>query len=124
MRFGLLMTLLSYSTSDITRSLYPLPPHRSEIMLEVFGLAADIVSLVLGGFAIWLSWQFYDKSRTVDTSVQLALKGIETQTAALQTLSVKYMDRLTRFVTTPREESGQASQVLAMTLRELPDIVL
>jgi hypothetical protein len=94
-----------------------------ELTLAVIGVIAGVVSIILGGFAIWLSFQFYDKSNKVDTSVQTALEGIRAQTNTLQSITGKHLERLTKFVTTPRNESAQTSQILEITLREIPDLI-
>jgi hypothetical protein len=92
--------------------------------METASIVASFVSLILGGVAIWLSLYFYTQAKNTELRVQVALEGIKTQTDALQALNAKHLDRLTKYVTTPREESSQAAQLFAATIRDIPDIVL
>jgi len=92
--------------------------------MEIASIVASFVSLILGGVAIWLSLYFYTQAKNTELRVQVALEGIKTQTDALQALNGKHLDRLTKYVTTPREESTQTAQLFAATIRDIPDIVL
>jgi len=91
---------------------------------ETISVVSGLVSLVVSFLAIWLSVTFYRQTKDSETKVQLALESIKTQTDTLQAFNAKTLDRLTKFVTTPRDEPGQSTQILAATLRDLPDIVL
>lgn len=95
-----------------------------ETALAVVGVIAGIVSLLLGGLAIWLSLYFYTQAKAVETNVQIALAAIQAQTDTLQSLNAKTLDRLTKYVTTPREDASQTTELLFSTLRELPSLVL
>jgi len=79
---------------------------RSRIM-EIASLIASIVSIIitilLGVLAIWLSLYFYKQTKNTETAVEKSLTRIETQTEALQKLTAKWMDRYTKFFTTPKE---------------------
>lgn len=67
---------------------------------------------------------FYTQAKNSEHRVQLALEGIKTQTEALQALNSRTVDRLTKFVTTPREEPNQTALLFANTIRDMPDILL
>jgi hypothetical protein len=92
--------------------------------MEIASIVASFVSLVLAGVAIWLSLYFYTQGKNTETRVQVALEGIKAQTDALQAINARTLDRLTKYVTTPRDDASQTVQVLYATIRELPDIVL
>ena len=92
--------------------------------MEVASIVASFVSLILAGIAIWLSLYFYTKGKNTERNVEVALEGIKTQTEALQALNARTLDRLTKYVTTPRDEPSQTIQVLYAAIRDLPEMVL
>lgn len=92
--------------------------------MEIAAIVASFVSVILAIVAIWQAMHFYTQGKNTETHVQLALEGIKAQTEALQAINAKTLDRLTKYVTTPRDEPSQAAQLLVTTLRDLPDIVL
>jgi len=92
--------------------------------MEIASIVASIVSVILGLLAIALSLYFYTQAKGVETNVQLALEAIKTQTNTLQSLSTRYLDRLTKYVTTPRDDSAQTAELIVTTIREIPNIVL
>jgi hypothetical protein len=71
-------------------------------LLDVISLSVGLMSLVLGGFAIWLSLHLYERAKDSEKVTATTLEGIRTQTDALQRLTGRWMDRLTRHVTQPR----------------------
>lgn len=91
--------------------------------METASIVASFVSLIVSIMAIWFSFYFYNQSKNTENRVHIALEAIKTQTDTLQAINAKTLDRLTKFVTTPRDEPGQAEQLVAI-LRDLPDIVL
>jgi hypothetical protein len=92
--------------------------------MEITSLIASVVSAILAIVAIWQAMHFYTQGKNTELHVQTALEGIKAQTDALQALNARSLDRLTKYVTTPREETSQTTQLLFATIRELPDIVL
>jgi hypothetical protein len=92
--------------------------------METASIIASIASLILAIVAIAQSVYFYTQSKNTESRVQQALTGIKAQTDSLQALSGKYLDRLTRYVTTPRDEPNQTAELFASTIRDIPDIVL
>src|SRR5262249_41060704 len=92
--------------------------------METASIIASIVSVILALVAIAQSIYFYTQSKNTESRVQEALTAIKTQTESLQALSGKYLDRLTRYVTTPREDPNQIAQLFADTMHNIPDIVL
>ena len=92
--------------------------------METASIVASFVSLFVSALAIWLAIYFYTQGKNTEASVQIALEGIRAQTNALQALNARTLDRLTKYVTTPRNEPSQSAQLLADTLRDLPNIVL
>jgi len=92
--------------------------------LGIIGLVAGIVSVLLAIVAIWQAMYFFCKGKKTETDVSTALKGIQAQVDTLQSVNTKITDRLTRYVTSPRNDSIQASDLLATTISSLPDIAL
>ena len=70
--------------------------------VEIINLISAIASLILSVLAIWLSLYFYDKSKSSEAKVNLGLEAIKTQTKALQELTGKWMDRLTKYATSAK----------------------
>lgn len=91
---------------------------------EAIGIIAGVVSVILAIVAIWQAMYFYTKGKDTESSVTSSLVGIKAQVETLQSVNTKITDRLTKFVTTPRNDSAQASDLLATTLRSLPEIAL
>lgn len=92
--------------------------------LEITSIVASVVGAILAVVAIWQSMYFYTQTKGSEARVQNALEGIRAQTEALKALSARQMDRLTKYATTPREEPNQTAQLLADTMRDIPNIVL
>ena len=92
--------------------------------MEIASIVASFVSLILAGVAIWQAMYFYTQGKNTEAKVDTALEGIRAQTDALQALNARTLDRLTKYVTTPRNDTTQSAQVLADAVRELPNIVL
>ncbi len=92
--------------------------------LEITSIVASVVGAILAVVAIWQSMYFYTQAKGSEARVQLALTEIKVQTEALKALSGRQLDRLTKYATTPREEHPHAAQVLADTMRDIPNIVL
>jgi hypothetical protein len=92
--------------------------------MEIVALSAGIISVSLGLVAIWQAMYFYSKGKDTESRAEAALVGIKAQVDTLQTVNAKITERLTRYVTTPRNDAAQASDLLAVTLRSLPEIAL
>jgi hypothetical protein len=92
--------------------------------METASIIASFVSVIISVLAIWQAIYFYTQGKNTERNVQVALEAIKTQTDALQTLNARTLDRLTKYVTTPRDESTQTAQLFAATMRDIPDIVL
>lgn len=92
-------------------------------LIDGINLAGSIVSIVLGVLAIGISLYFYRQSKDSEAKVQIALEGIKAQTETLQTLSQRYMDRLTKYVTTPRTEGVDGSKVIVEALDRIPKTI-
>jgi hypothetical protein len=87
-------------------------------ILDAFNLAASITSIILAVLAIILSLLFFVRGKDSERLVTNALEGIRTQTDALQKLTGRWMDRLTRYAT---ERPGEETLLILMqTLREMP----
>ena len=93
-------------------------------LVDGFNFGASVASIILAVLAIWMSLYFYNQSKNTESRVQIALEGIRSQTEALQTLSSKQMDRLTKFVTTPRTEMPAELQQVISALERLPDNII
>jgi hypothetical protein len=91
--------------------------------LGLLGLVAGLVSIVLGVIAIWLSLHFYHQAKGSETAVGTMLADIRAQTATLERIAGRQLDRLTRFATQPRQEDPQVSQLMVI-FRELTAVAL
>lgn len=92
--------------------------------LEITSIISGIVGVILSLVAIWLSLYFYTQAKGSEARVENALTGIKAQTEALKALNGRQLDRLTKYATAPREEHPHAAQLLADTMRDIPNIVL
>jgi len=92
--------------------------------MDIVGLVAGIVSAILAVVAIWQAMYFYSKGKDTETHVETALSDIKGQVETLQAVNAKITDRLTRYATAPRNDASQTSELLAVTLRSLPEIAL
>ena len=92
--------------------------------MEIVGLVAGVVSVILAIVAIWQAMYFYSKGKDTESRAEAALVGIKAQVETLQAVNAKITERLTRFVTTPRNEAAQTAELFAITLRSLPEIAL
>lgn len=63
--------------------------------VDLFNATVGLTSLVIGGFAIWLSLRFYEKAKEAEKPAALLLERIRTQTDSLQKLTGHWMDRFT-----------------------------
>jgi len=91
--------------------------------LTVLNTAVGLMSLVLGGFAIWLSFQFYSKTKDAETRAAVTFEAIKAQSEALQKLTGRWMDRFTRHATEPKPaDEGLLALVNAMA--NLPTTIL
>lgn len=91
--------------------------------MEVLSLAVGLMSLVLGGFSIWLALQFYTKGKDAEKEAAKSLEGIRAQTDALQRLAGRWMDRMTRYVTEPRP-ADENMIALVSAVAGLPTAIL
>lgn len=90
--------------------------------METFNLIAEIFSIVLAGLAIFFSLWYYDRSKETEKQTSNSLTKIETQTDMLQKLTGKWMDRLTKYVTTDKPSPIDTSyqQLITILLTHLP----
>lgn len=85
---------------------------------ELWSLVSSIVSTILGVGAVALSLYFFVASKRTEKEVASALTKIQTQTEMLQKLTGKQLDRLTRFVTTERQDPTTEVTRLFLTFTE------
>jgi hypothetical protein len=86
---------------------------------EAWSLVASAVSIALGVLAIGLSVAFYLAGRRTEAAVSAALTGIQSQAEMLQKLTVRQLDRLTRFVTTERPSTSEEITQLLVSFTEI-----
>lgn len=91
---------------------YPLP--------DVINLAAALASIVLAVVAIGLAVYFYVKGRDSEGRASSVLSQMQTQVGALDKLSGKMLDRLTRAAIEPRPEQ-EAILAIISALRQIPE---
>ncbi len=92
--------------------------------METISIIAGGISIILAIIAIWQAMYFYTKGKDTESSVESSLIGIKSQVDTLQAVNSKITDRLTKFVTTPRNDSAQSIEFWSMTLRTLPELAL
>jgi len=92
---------------------------------DTFNLAASIASIILAIVAVWQAVYFYSQGKNTESRVETALSAIKAQVETLQSINGRTLDRLTKYVTTPREDgSSQVANALSSALKELPAIFL
>lgn len=91
--------------------------------LTILNASVGLMSLVLGGFAIWLALYFYDKAKNSERETAKALEAIRAQSEALQRLTGRWMDRFTRHATEPRPADEGLMQ-LVNAVASLPTTIL
>lgn len=92
--------------------------------MEIVGLVAGVVSVIVACVAIWQAMYFYTQGKATEGRVEVALAGMKAQVDTLQAVNAKITERLTRFVTAPRNDAAQTAELFAVTLRTLPEIAL
>ncbi len=91
--------------------------------MDVLNIAVGLTSLVLGGFAIFLSVYFYTKAKDTEKDTAKTLEGIKAQTETLQRLTGRWMDRFTRYATEPHP-ADEGLMMLASAMADLPTTIL
>ena len=87
--------------------------------MEIASIVGSIVSVIVGLVAISLAVYFYTQSKDTEGNVSTALASIQAQTEALQKLTGRWMDRLTRYATEARP-SEEALVQLARAVVDMP----
>lgn len=80
--------------------------------LDIINLISSLASLILSVIAIWLALYFYHKSKDTEKEVNETLTEIKTHTGTLERLTGKWMDRFTRYVTTPQRVDEMQERLL------------
>jgi len=95
------------------------------VTVEAWGMASNIVSMILAIMAMWFAFYIYDKGKATDQSITNSLSKIEAQAESLQKLSGRWMDRLTRYVTQERPPGplDQTLPELVTVLATLPQAI-
>jgi len=101
----------------------PTTPAPQLTLLDGINLAAAMASIVLAVVALSLSLYLYVKGRDNEVRASSALSKIESQVGALEKLSGKMLDRLTKAVT-DRSPEHEALEVVASAFKQLPDTLL
>lgn len=91
--------------------------------LTVINTSVGLMSLCLGGLAIWLSLHFYTKAKDAEIETAKSLAAIRAQSDTLQRLTGKWMDRFTRHATEPRP-ADQGLMQLVHVVASLPTTIL
>ena len=89
-------------------------------LLDVINAAAALASIALAVVAIGLAVYFYVKGRVSEGRATSVLSQIQTQVAALDKLSGKMLDRLTRTAIELRPEQ-EAILTIISTIRQIPE---
>lgn len=91
--------------------------------MELLNTAVGLAALFLGGFAVWLSIHFYEKSKETEKAVAITLEAIRAQSEALQRLTGRWMDRFTRHATQPKP-ADEGLLTLVAAVANLPTTIL
>lgn len=91
--------------------------------IDVLNVSVGVVSLILGVFAILLSVYFFMKAKDSEKETARTLEAIKVQTEALQKLTGRWMDRLTRYATEPRPADEGLMQLVS-AMANLPTTIL
>lgn len=89
----------------------------------LWSIGSGVVSVTLGVLAIWLSLYFYTRGKDTERNVSSALAEIKAQTAALERLSAKQLDRLTKFATEGRPPDPVLAEV-AQTFKQMSLLIM
>jgi hypothetical protein len=76
---------------------------------ETWSIISSVVSVILAFFAVAISIWFFLVGRNTEKDVSNSLTEIKTQTEMLQKISGKQLDRLTKYVTEPKNVSQSES---------------
>jgi hypothetical protein len=86
---------------------------------DTINLATAIASIILAVLAFAQAIYFYTQTKNTETRVDAALSSIKTQVETLQSINGKTLDRLTKYVTTPRDDGpSQAAQALSAAIEQ------
>ncbi|MFH1686619.1 MAG: hypothetical protein ABIE70_03755 [bacterium] len=72
-------------------------------ILDAISFVGDVAALVLAVVAIWLALYFYKQGKGTELAVSNSLTKIETQTDVLNNVTMRQLDRLTKYVTQSRK---------------------
>ena len=87
--------------------------------MEYLSVVSSSVSIILAIIAIALSIYLFVQSKNTEKEVTNALSSIKTQVDSLQKLTGRWMDRLTKYATEPKDPFEMIAIVSA--LQELPE---
>ena len=77
--------------------------------MDTLNLIASAINIVLASLAIFISIWFFVQSKNTEKETSNSLTKIETQTDMLQKLTGRWMDRLTKYVTSDRTQEPNTS---------------
>lgn len=81
--------------------------------LDVFNLISSITAIVLAVLAIVLSVVFYFASKNAEVKSTIALNDIQQATSTINNVSMKLLNRLTSYVTSPNPAEQQLIEVIS-----------
>lgn len=70
-----------------------------DFAIGIISIVTGIVSLIIGGLAIWLSVFFYNQSKNSEANVKITLAEIKIQAEVMHKVSGRLMERFTKYVT-------------------------
>lgn len=80
--------------------------------VETFNLVASIFSIVTGIVALALALVFFFSAKKAERNSELAMVKIEEATAAISTISMKMLNRLTTAITAPKPTDEKLTDIL------------
>ena len=91
---------------------------------DTINLATAIASIILAIIAFVQAIYFYTQTKNTEARVETTLAAINAQVQTLQSINGKTLDRLTKYVTTPRDDStSQATQALSSATQQFTTLL-
>jgi uncharacterized protein YoxC len=91
---------------------------------DTINLATAIASIILAVIAFAQAIYFYTQTKNTESRVETTLSAINAQVQTLQSINGKTLDRLTKYVTTPKDDgTSQATQALSSATQQFTTLL-
>jgi hypothetical protein len=82
--------------------------------IELVSFIASVASLIMALVAMWQAVHFYNQAKTAELNTATTLESIKTQAAMLEKMTARWMDRFTKYVTTPKEADETTTRLIEL----------